>query len=162
MTNRSKLIPLFFLLICLSVSVNGQSVTMNVLASSGSETQGNAPSLSWTIGESFVEIVEWDDGIQTLGFQQTYVMDQPPPEGLKSQLYFYPNPVSDILTIHSGKHLEKAHVQIYAITGELAFERMLPTGNRFHLDLSILENGTYHLRIIDTNTQNFTFIKLKQ
>lgn len=160
MTTTSKVIPVFLLLFCLSAFVQGQSLSTNVLASSGNEVAGDEFSLSWTIGENFVETLEITEGIQTLGFHQTYFFTEQLLPETEISMWLFPNPVRNTLNIQSGENVGDANLQIFAITGELVFERKIQMGNHYTLNLSFLNEGSYHLRIINHKIQNFKFIKM--
>ncbi|MGM0377795.1 MAG: T9SS type A sorting domain-containing protein [Bacteroidota bacterium] len=160
MTNNSKVIYTFFLLICLSPFVQGQHLSIDVLASSGNEVLGEESSLIWTIGENFVETLEITEGVQTLGFHQTYDFMGRQNEAEKNTLWIYPNPVLNTLNIQSKEYVGDANLQVFAITGELVFERKIQMENRYTLNLSFLNEGNYHLRITNHKIQNFQFIKL--
>ncbi len=150
----------FFLLFCISSFVAGQSLSLDVMASSGNEVSGEESSLSWTIGENFIETYEDADGIQTLGFHQTYIQsDKQHPDNLQNSLWIFPNPVWNTLNIHSKETVGNAVIRIFSITGELVFEREVFMEKSHQLNLSFLNEGSYHLRIIHHKIQHFSFIK---
>jgi hypothetical protein len=160
MTTKFKGFSAFFLLFCISSFVVGQSLSMDVMASSGNEVSGEESSLSWTIGENFIEIYEDAEGIQTLGFHQTYIQtDKQHTENPQNSLWIYPNPVLNTLNIQSKEMIGNAIIQIFSITGELVLEREVQMGKSHQMDLPFLNEGSYHLRIINHKIQHFTFIK---
>lgn len=160
MTKTIKVIPVFFLVICLSTFVQGQSLTMDVLATSGNEALEEDFSLSWTIGENFIETFEVTDGIQTLGFHQTFIFNEQQTDPDKNLFLLYPNPVLNKLNIQSKEYVGDATLQVFAMGGELVLERKIHMINSYTLNLSFLNEGTWHLRIKNHKIQDFTFIKL--
>lgn len=160
MTTSAKVIQVFSLLFCLSPFIQGQSLSTNVLASSGNEVAGDEFSLSWTIGENFVETLEITEGIQTLGFHQTYFFTEQLLPETETSMWLFPNPVRNTLNIQSGENVGNANLQVFSITGELVFERKIQMENHYALNLSFLKGGSYQLRIVNHQIQNFKFIKM--
>ncbi|MEN8116986.1 MAG: T9SS type A sorting domain-containing protein [Bacteroidota bacterium] len=138
-----------------------QSITTEVFASSGMDFKSDNSSLSWTLGENFIETFEISTGIQTLGFHQTFFKTtQVEPQLMDINLRVYPNPFSQHLYIHSTKESDKMHVQIFNSLGEKVFDQKIYQTNSYQLNLSELTDGIYYLKIISEKTKNFKIIKL--
>ena len=138
-----------------------QSITTDVFASSGTDFESGNASLSWTLGENFIETFEVSSGIQTLGFHQTFFgTTQVEPQLMDINLRVYPNPFSQHLYIQSTKELNEMHVKIYNSTGENVFDQKIYQTNTYQLNLSGLTDGIYYLKVISEKTENFKIIKL--
>lgn len=152
----------FLFIISYSGSIYGQNLSMDVLASSGNEFVGEDFSIGWTIGENFIETFQFTEGIQTLGFHQTYTVNrQPEPETIKNGMWIYPNPVVNTLHILSKENVGDIKLQVVAVTGQLVLEQKIKILNSYELHLSYLDEGTYILRLINDKVHNYTFIKMK-
>lgn len=68
-----------------------------------------------------------------------------------SQFTFYPNPVSESLTIHLEK---KAEIEVYSSNGQLVLETTLNKGEN-HLDLSNQAAGVYYFLVHFDNKLSF-------
>jgi hypothetical protein len=162
MATKFKIVLAFLFVSSYSGSLHGQNLSMEVLASSGNEFFGKDFSIGWTIGENFVETFQFTEGIQTLGFHQTYTINrQTEPDVLKNSIWIYPNPVVNTLHIHSKENVGDINLQVIAVTGQLVLERKISMLNSYEVQLSGLNEGTYILRLINDRVQNYTFIKMK-
>jgi|GEM_PF-5526183 len=157
-----KITLAFMFISSYSSSIYGQNLSMDVLASSGNEFVGEDFSIGWTIGENFIETFQFTEGIQTLGFHQSYTVNrQPEPDATNKGMWIYPNPVVNTLHIHSKENVGDVELQVIAVTGQLVLERKIRMLNSYEVQLSCLNEGTYILRLINDRVQNFTFIKMK-
>lgn len=142
-----------------------QSITTEVFASSGTDFNSGNVSLSWTLGESFIETFKISSGIQTLGFHQIYLgasLAEAPILEENLLLRVYPNPFSKLLYINSSKESDEMHVQIYNSIGKNVFDQKIYQTNTYQLNLSELTDGIYYLKIISEKTENFKIIKLSK
>lgn len=72
-----------------------------------------------------------------------------------SELYVYPNPVKDAVTIRS-KINEAAAISIHNLFGQMVFQTNTEAGTETWIDTKAFENGTY---ILSVTTNNLTKIK---
>ncbi|MCF6366535.1 MAG: GEVED domain-containing protein [Bacteroidales bacterium] len=68
----------------------------------------------------------------------------------KNNLYIYPNPAQNIITVYLKNMNENSIVQIYSITGSLIKEVQISEYNN-QINISDLPNGIYNLRLIQNN-----------
>ena len=111
-----------------------QSITTEVFASSGTDFNSGNVSLSWTLGESFIETFKISSGIQTLGFHQIYLgasLAEAPILEENLLLRVYPNPFSKLLYINSSKESDEMHVQIYNSIGKNVFDQKIYQTNTY-------------------------------
>ncbi len=85
----------------------------------------------------------------TCTFDITVVSNVSLEEFIQDQLVVYPTPTSGVLNI-KGLELGKSYnFRIYDMTGKMVYLNEAVFTETFHLDLSLLENGTYLVKIID-------------
>lgn len=67
----------------------------------------------------------------------------------------YPNPTSGFVTIQNAKNSNLKHVEVYDASGQLIKNFNLSNGfNKAALDMSMLSNGTYILKVKSENEDN--------
>ena len=160
-----KLTSTLTVLIFVVSAAFSQSITTEVFASSGTNFESGNTSLSWTLGENFIETFEVSSGIQTLGFHQIFLeasLAEAPLLDENLQLRVYPNPFSNLLNINSSEESDEMHVQIYNSTGKNVFDQKIYQTNTYQLNLSDLADGIYYLKIVSEKTENFKIIKLSK
>lgn len=168
-----KNLTILSLFACLSIGMNAQSLSPQVIASGGDFFQAGGVSLSWTLGEPVVETVS--NGavniILTQGFQQ--------PEdftiGIRSIVAadvfvnLYPNPTAQSIRMDL-KYGENSRLKIELID---VLGRVLNSDNlevtknlvsNYQLDVSALSAGMYMFRLTDNgkllNTYKFQKVGL--
>ncbi|NPA45067.1 MAG: T9SS type A sorting domain-containing protein, partial [Chlorobi bacterium] len=75
----------------------------------------------------------------------------------KNDISFYPNPVSDILTIKNNSQ-ENYEIEIFDVSGKL-FYNTTSKSTTFKLNISNYPKGIYFVNIIDDVKKSFKFIK---
>lgn len=141
-------------------TTHSQSINTAVFASSGNEFFTTEASLQWTLGENFTETFKYVNGIQTLGFHQTFLRFDP--IQLENDLKVFPNPFTSNINLHSGNEMDELLVKIFSITGTLVHEERIFMTGRYSLNLTFLKEGIYLLKISPGTSQNFVIIKLSK
>ena len=139
------------LLFC-AAAANAQTV----VATAG----GEAGTVSFTVGQPFVEVAESDAGSFTPGVQQAYaitVVDGIDNEQISLEAEVYPNPVVDRLTLRVA---EADNVALrYTLTDNNG--RILETADiaevQTAIDMARYVQGVYFLRVDDGNAVVKTF-----
>lgn len=147
------------LTLCVYTSYS-QKISSDVISSSGNELSVAGISLNWTIGENFTETFIFPQGIQSLGFHQTYLKNGNPDIPTRApSIKVYPNPFYHNLQIETGTDQKETLVLIYTVTGVLVYEKSIRMAFTHTLDLSFLREGSYILRLSSNSDENFIILK---
>jgi len=150
-----KSLLITFLVFVFVLSVSGQEVKQQVVASAGGfDIAGdNSISLSWTLGELVISTVESGGGdiVLTQGFQQSMlIIDaiQKNPE-LGVDVTVFPNPTSDLVNINFTSPLDgETDIFLNSADGRLVYNgKMMPGDLLKHINMHQYPGGTYILRI---------------
>ncbi len=100
---------------------HGQSISPQVVASSGTHFSGASGQLSWTTGESVVSTVGNGSNIITQGFHQTVltVTSLNETSASATEISVFPNPSSDHLNIKLSDHQGAMLIDLYDLNGKL-------------------------------------------
>lgn len=73
----------------------------------------------------------------------------------------YPNPVKDILTLNTGlKAGVKINLLVYNSNGQVVYQTMQANQEELRINFSNLTSGTYHLAIIEEETEKINAVKI--
>jgi len=76
-----------------------------------------------------------------------------------NSIKFYPNPVNDILNINISNKFENANIQIYNVTGQMIYNKII-TNSNFEINTTNFSNGLYVAKInVDGVVSNIKFVK---
>ncbi len=144
-----------FLALMFSLSVSGQEIKQQVVASAGGyDVSGdNSISLSWTLGELAIATVESGSGdlILTQGFQQSMlvidIIQKNPELGVKVSVF--PNPTSEMVNINFSAPLSgETDLYLNSADGRLVYTgKLLPGDILKQINMQQYPGGTYILRI---------------
>jgi len=145
-----KLILPIFVMLSLNMAYS-QSVTPDVIASSGDYREGSTASVSWTLGEIVTEFFSGSEAILTQGFQQgSYsitILDEN--TELSIQIDVYPVPTSDFINININEMEEYSiNAVLYDLSGNVLLNQDLHK-DEMQLNLEALPAAEYILQIID-------------
>jgi len=148
----------------LSSYVQAQSVTPEVVATSGGYFTSANAQLSWTLGEPVTET--WSNVSSTLtqGFQQnSYSLTGI--EELENNVFItaYPNPSTGLINIGiSGNSHPYTQAVLVNASGQTVGQVSLTGINRCSFDLTPFASGTYVLSIFDQQQQKQSLTIIKQ
>lgn len=147
-------------------SVRAQSLSPEVVASSGDVFSNTAGSVSYTIGEPVTATFFSPSAILTQGFQQPYAVSL---SGIGEEtgaagIYAYPNPVKDELMIdfanmNAGSYL----LTICDISGReiMNSEMEIGTAPALHkISLAEYGNGIYFIRVVSAGNKSSKAFKI--
>ena len=143
----------------LSLGMSAQSLTPQVIASTGGFSSNANGSLSYTVGEmTMVQTFSANGNILTQGFQQptndTIVGLLDITQDDFGSFVLYPNPAHDNLTLEfTGNQQGNPVVNIYDVVGKkIITERFVSTegSNKLNINTAALNKGIYILEI-ETN-----------
>ena len=130
--------------------VFGQKFNQYVFPVQGNYNESPGMTLSWTIGETFIETVYLEDQIFTQGFQQSFleIREVPNPALASFDVQIFPNPTAGILNINIQNFGGFYHIEMLDITGKLLYKSKRSDAN-VELDLAAYASGQYFIRLTD-------------
>lgn len=137
------------LLVAVAFTTSAQSISPQVVASSGAHATSPYVQLSWTVGEVVVTTLTGGGGLITQGFHQTYdvaTIAEEAPLGLSVNVF--PNPATDLLQIALSGEFPDIELALMDMSGKLVGSQMLRSGTSgFNFGVGFLAKGTYVLRL---------------
>jgi len=159
-----KRLLFFAALIFVSLTMNAQTASPSVVASSGGNAQGEGFSISWTLGEMAIETFQNDNLILTQGFHQTDIIVTSIYEAKSFDLLVnaFPNPVKDQLsvTVQDGA-AENIRFGLVDLQGTMLLEGKL-VGSETQIDLATFRSGVYFLTLTVKGEKVKTFRIVKK
>ncbi|MBK8968907.1 MAG: T9SS type A sorting domain-containing protein [Lewinellaceae bacterium] len=155
---------LFFLGVLWCSWSTAQSLSPEVVASSGEHYATGTAQMSWTLGEAVIETYATSGAVLTQGFHQTQLMvvavNNP---AAAFRVSVFPNPTAGMVSIEAPETVELTSLSLSDAGGRVVTLRQtLPQQAQHSLDLSGFPAGTYYLRLRakDQNAvQTFKIIK---
>lgn len=121
---------------------------LEIIGSSGTQSNSSTYQVSYTIGELVVETGMTEDSIAvTQGFHQsnftiTNISEVPVPADMR----VYPNPTPGEIVIESSQLDQIEAFSLYDMKGSLVLQFENQNTNRTQMNLGHLSNGTYFLK----------------
>jgi hypothetical protein len=148
----------FIVLMLFSINTYCQTISKQVIASTGNSFNNTNNNVCFTIGETIVEIMTSSNYQVGSGYHQSLNMTLLSIENYNAQvsLKLYPNPVSAYLFIKQ----EISHpllITIFDINGKTLLEKNME--NDFSIDVSALTNGMYLAQIKDLSNSSINTYK---
>ncbi|WP_232731950.1 T9SS type A sorting domain-containing protein, partial [Confluentibacter lentus] len=95
----------------------------------------------------------------SIGIEQTYMemnVSANDPEDVPTTMKLYPNPTNESATLEFEKQIEVQHFQVFDLVGRLiSTVRAGSKSKRYQIQVSNLQEGTYLIRAINSNGQQF-------
>ena len=130
-------------------SAQAQSITPQVVATTGGHGSGTNVQLSWTLGEVAVTTLSGSSATITQGFHQTYditTLVEESPDGLAVSIY--PNPATDVINIGFEGTFPQLTISLHDMNGKLVHtSNVAPESSHAHVAVDAIASGTYLLRI---------------
>ena len=167
MKNRGIFILIIGLFSCLSLS--GQEISHEVLVPAASVVTNGNYSISQSIGEPIVKLLQADYHDLTQGFQQPLRLDGEDynSDETGSGANVYPNPVIYDLTVKMwGDKNREFEVVIFAINGTVFFRRNYKCVGDFrrleYVDMRDFKRGMYFVRVRSVDDQIVKLFKIEK
>ncbi len=141
---------LSFLVLALSGSCIGQSLSPQLVSSAGKEFSDGAVYLSWSLGELSIVTYDLGNPILTQGFHQPEIL----PGSITEQFFqwnVYPNPASELVFVEINGLQLPERIELFDAQGKLVFQGAMST-SKMSIPVANLEDGIYFLRLCG-NTQ---------
>lgn len=151
------------LLVSGTMQVFSQSITPQVVASSGEYFTGSAASLSWTLGEVATDTYIGSSNQLTQGFQQPEIrfstVEDNAPEIVLS---LYPNPTNSLVNLEASSVHENLQITVQDMTGKLIYTGYYIPGEVHKIDLSECADGLYLLKVSDSENTILKTYKIQK
>lgn len=142
-----------------SISI-GQTLTPEVISSSGGTFEKDNISLNWTIGECFTETYSSSDNILTQGFHQGKYLITTINElaDLNYKIQVFPNPSPDRINIifKTKEDLHNVKLELCDLKGSILLSKDV-FSKQEQINLANLQKSIYILRIIQNNQISKSF-----
>lgn len=157
-------VGLTYFILGLQTLIIAQSITPNVLASTGSSDNVQ---LQWTVGELAVSTYDNGQNILTEGYHQTLLVLPTDPVGLNDaiglQVSVYPNPTTDRLIISLPETEHGLSVTLHDMLGKLLLEKQMNKhGGVQELELTGISAATYLLTVSLRHNQTLATYKIQK
>ncbi len=155
-----------FLLFAIGYSTNAftQSLTPDVISSSGSTFTDGISQLDWTLGEPATFTFNAGSTLLTQGFHQpnlliTAVSDEE--ESLMMNIF--PNPVIDEVQLQFSTEAKNITIELMNAEGKTLSSQNITNVKSFSIDMQTLPSGNYLLSVTEKSfkTKTYKIIKLK-
>jgi len=161
-----KTYKLFLISMIFTLNLAAQSISPQVVASSGNYMESGNYSLSWTLGEPVIATAQSGNTILTQGFQQpSYNVTSITQNNLFGfEVNVFPNPTPNYITI-SWKTESTSGVDIflYDMSGKLITAKTLSSSDqKASVNLSQLASEQYIMEVKDKNTSNSKIFKIEK
>jgi len=149
-----KTITLSLISIAFAISsISAQSITPQVVTSSGGYALNGGYSVSWTLGEPVIATAQNGSNTLTQGFQQpAYNVLAITTETLQGfDVNVFPNPTSDYITIDWTTNKENTlYITLFDLAGKMISEKSYSAADeKVSINLSQLASAQYILEVKD-------------
>ena len=160
---KNKLI-LFSLFTISFGAINAQSVSPEILSTSGDYFVNGSSQLSWTLGEISVETYQTSGATLTQGFHQTEMSITAVEDfNIENVISLYPNPVFNQLNLDFGTSSPELYkVTIYDINGKAVYMADYSNANFQRIDMTAYSPGNYTLTLDFESSNHKSFKIIKQ
>lgn len=133
------------------LGAHGQSLSPEVLSSSGESYQTPNVQLDWTAGEAVIETATAPNTQLTQGFHQTQLTITAIESGLRNpfEVKVFPNPAQEFVFVEAEAGHEPAMVRLVDMHGRILSQPSpLAPGERQEFDLRQVALGQYLIQIV--------------
>ena len=157
-----KKILLLSLSLFIQTEIFSQSLSPEIIGTSGDYFSNSAGKLSWTIGECMTETYSASGSKLTQGFHQNVYTTTSIKEAMdeKYLISVFPNPASDFVSIKAeSKDSKKLKAELLDLSGKIIYSEFFQNNTR--LNLAAYASNIYFIRISD-ESGSFNIYKLQK
>ena len=158
-----KKLALLFVAISVKTAI-AQSISPDVVATSGTSFNDGTSQLDWTLGEPVTSTFDVGSDMLTQGFHQPNLLAT----SLNNvetdySVLVFPNPSIDFIQLQFQNLKQVVRVELMSSEGKLLQSREVNTTSELQLDMSTYAAGTYLLSVLDgqSKVKTYQVIKLK-
>lgn len=154
-----------FLLLFVAISFNtamAQSVSPDVIATSGTSFNDGTSQLDWTLGESVTSTFAVGSDMLTQGFHQPNLLATSINNVVPDySVLVYPNPGIDFIQLEFQNLKQAVIIELLSSDGKLLQSHQVNTASEIYFDMSKYTTGTYLLSIKDSHSKVKTYQVIK-
>lgn len=133
-----------------------QSLSPNVISSSGTSFNSGVNQLEWTLGESVIFTLSNGSNLLSQGFHQTNLLVSSLGDSSNDYIInVFPNPTFDYIQLQFEKINTPLVIELYSVEGKLLTRIEAPNNNSLLIDMNDYAAGIYMLYI----TNNYNRVK---
>lgn len=141
-----------------------QSLSPQIISTSGTSFTNGSDQLDWTLGELATSALTNGNNSLSQGFHQTN-LNVTSVDNFDDEygLTIFPNPAIDLLQIQFEKANENNLIELYSTEGKLLLTQSSNYNTLCQIDMSMYKVGTYLIKINNKNTKgkSYRIVKLK-
>lgn len=140
----------------------GVSYGQEVIGSSGTVGTNGTETIQYTVGEVVTSTISNGTNTSTQGFHQTQLeVTGVEDVAVEYDINVYPNPTTSFLQVDISDLSEDLNMQLYDAAGKIVSQQAYLQGQSSEtIDFTVLERGTYYLRVVGKETnQTISIIK---
>jgi len=154
---------ILFLLLWTCAFAQSQTITQQLISSSGDEFKNNTYQLDWSVGETTTETLTANNLMLTQGFHQGHyiITSIEQMSDLQFDINVFPNPTTDFIQLKiQTEKFENLHFTISDLSGKILFTEKQIIENQ-QIILSNYLTGVYFLSVYKQNQllKSFKIIK---
>ncbi|RKE92281.1 T9SS type A sorting domain-containing protein [Ichthyenterobacterium magnum] len=161
-----KLLLSLLLLFIATYITNAQSISKQVIGSSGLVISNGTHTINFTVGETIVGLIQSDEAIHQ-GFwanmSEETTLGIETPLSNTNQISVFPNPATSFIKVSYNENANNFQTTLYDITGKQLYHiKEHAIGNETKMDISHLPGGMYLLVLKEKSSnykQSFKIIK---
>lgn len=147
-----KKILLLFCVLVVSSYATAQTLSPEVISTSGTSMSNGTTTLDWTLGEPATATLDNSSNMLSQGFHQpTIVVTAIADAAILNDVKVFPNPTIDVVQIQFTTNQKNTLVELYSLEGKL-LEKHSVNSQTVEMNLSTYPAGTYFLRINNSDT----------
>jgi hypothetical protein len=153
-------------LLTITVLLNAQSISPQVIATTGEHFADSNFQVSWTLGEPLTTTISNGNIVLTQGFHQTFITVTSVKENIAStiDILVYPNPTSAAVNISLANNSEDLQIEFFDMSGKLVFkDKIAANQSHYHINMSEYAASNYILHLFslkDGNGNNYKIEKV--
>jgi len=150
--NYMKKILLLFCVLVVSSYATAQTLSPEVITTSGTSMSNGTTTLDWTLGEPATATLDNSTNLLSQGFHQpSIVVTAIADAATLNDVKVFPNPTIDVVQIQFTSTQKNTLVELYSIEGKL-LEKQTVNSQTVEVKMTTYPAGTYYLRINNSDT----------
>jgi hypothetical protein len=146
-----KTLLLFFVSVVSSYAT-AQTLSPEVISTSGTSMSNGTTTLDWTLGEPATATLDNSSNMLSQGFHQpSIVVTAIADAATLNEVKVFPNPTIDVVQIQFITNQKNTLVELYSVDGKL-LEKQSVNSQTAEMNMSAYPAGTYFLRINNSDT----------
>jgi hypothetical protein len=147
-----KKLLLLFCVFVVSNYATAQTLSPEVISTSGTSMSNGTTTLDWTLGEPATATLDNSSNMLSQGFHQpSIVVTAIADAATLNEVKVFPNPTIDVVQIQFITNQKNTLVELYSVDGKL-LEKQSVNSQTAEMNMSAYPAGTYFLRINNSDT----------